>query len=162
MKHLLIFPLLVLGLVAAWLILTDSIALGAVVLGGVLAMVASRTWIALEVPRTGFRRPLLAISLTLSVLAEIIRSNIAVARIVLFPGKRARRSSFVRIQLDTRNPYSLAALAFIVTATPGTLWVEYDSGSNTMLLHVLDLIDEVEWVEIIKGRYERRLMEIFP
>jgi multicomponent K+:H+ antiporter subunit E len=55
----------------------------------------------------------------------------------------------------------LAALACIITATPGTLWVEYDSADNTMLLHVLDLIDDEEWVRIIKGRYEKRLMEIF-
>ena len=58
-------------------------------------------------------------------------------------------------------PYGLAALACIITATPGTLWVEYDSADNTMLLHVLDLIDEEEWVRIIKDRYETRLMEIF-
>jgi multicomponent K+:H+ antiporter subunit E len=30
-----------------------------------------------------------------------------------------------------------------------------------MLLHVLDLIDETEWVQIIKQRYEKPLMEIF-
>ena len=30
-----------------------------------------------------------------------------------------------------------------------------------MLLHVLDLIDEEEWVRIIKDKWERRLMEIF-
>jgi multicomponent K+:H+ antiporter subunit E len=67
----------------------------------------------------------------------------------------------VRIPLDLRAPYGLAALACIITATPGTLWVEYDSADNTMLLHVLDLIDEEEWVRIIKDRYETRLMEIF-
>ena len=60
-----------------------------------------------------------------------------------------------------RDPYGLAALACIITATPGTLWVKYNSADNTMLLHVLDLIDEEEWVRIIKGRYEKRLMEIF-
>jgi multicomponent K+:H+ antiporter subunit E len=30
-----------------------------------------------------------------------------------------------------------------------------------MLLHVLDLTDGDDWVRIVKGRYERRLMEIF-
>ena len=28
-------------------------------------------------------------------------------------------------------------------------------------VHVLDLVDESEWVERIKGRYERLLLEIF-
>ena len=55
----------------------------------------------------------------------------------------------------------LAALACIVTATPGTVWVEYDSMRGTMLLHVLDLVDEKAWVRTIKNKWERRLMEIF-
>ncbi len=67
----------------------------------------------------------------------------------------------MRILLDMRNPYGLAALACIITATPGTVWVEYNSADNTLLLHVLDLIDEEQWVRIIKERYESRLMEIF-
>jgi multicomponent K+:H+ antiporter subunit E len=29
------------------------------------------------------------------------------------------------------------------------------------MIHVLDLIDESEWVDTIKGRYERLLLEIF-
>jgi multicomponent K+:H+ antiporter subunit E len=60
-----------------------------------------------------------------------------------------------------RDPYGLAALACIITATPGTVWVEYDSARGTMLLHVLDLLDEEAWIRIIKDRYERRLMEMF-
>jgi multicomponent K+:H+ antiporter subunit E len=30
-----------------------------------------------------------------------------------------------------------------------------------VLLHILDLVDEKVWLETIKGKYERRLMEIF-
>jgi multicomponent K+:H+ antiporter subunit E len=29
------------------------------------------------------------------------------------------------------------------------------------MIHVLDLIDESEWVRTIKGRYEHHLLEIF-
>jgi multicomponent K+:H+ antiporter subunit E len=28
-------------------------------------------------------------------------------------------------------------------------------------MHILDLIDETAWIQTIKGRYERRLLEIF-
>jgi len=96
------------------------------------------------------------------VLVEVVRSNNAVARIILRPaGGATRRSGFVRIPLDMRDPYGLAALACILTATPGTVWAEYDAEEGTMLLHVLDLIDEAEWVHIVKEKWERRLMEIF-
>jgi multicomponent K+:H+ antiporter subunit E len=30
-----------------------------------------------------------------------------------------------------------------------------------LTIHVLDLIDEREWIRTIKNRYERRLLEIF-
>ena len=161
MKRWLVFPLLIPALLVMWLLLNQSIGPGAFVLGAAFALAAA--WLArgLEIPDPGFRRPVAAFRLAFAVLIEIIRSNNAVARIILTPGTGGRRSGFVRIPLDTRHPYSLTALACIVTATPGTLWVEYDSVDNTMLLHVLDLIDEEEWVRIIKERYESRLMEIF-
>jgi multicomponent K+:H+ antiporter subunit E len=155
------FPLLTVSLLAMWLLLTESVAAGTVILGGVLAIGAAQALTVLAPPKTRLRRPRAVFRLALVVLAEIVRSNWAVARIILLPGTRQRRSGFVRIPLDMRVPHGLAALACIITATPGTLWVEYDSAGNTMLLHVLDLIDEEEWVRIIKGRYEKRLMEIF-
>jgi multicomponent K+:H+ antiporter subunit E len=155
------FPLLAMVLLAMWLLLNDTVSPGAVILGGVLAVAASRTLVTFGVPKARLRRPRAAFRLAIIVLIEIIRSNNAVARIILRPGARDRTSGFVRIPLDMRDPYGLAVLACIITATPGTIWVEYDSTKSTVLLHVLDLIDEDDWVQIIKDRYEKRLMEIF-
>ena len=67
----------------------------------------------------------------------------------------------MNIPLDLRDPYGLAALACIITSTPGTFWVELRSGDGMLMIHVLDLIDESEWIQTIKGRYERLLLEIF-
>jgi multicomponent K+:H+ antiporter subunit E len=52
-------------------------------------------------------------------------------------------------------------LAMILTATPGTVWVDLSTDSSELTLHVLDLKDETQWVRTIKQRYERPLMEIF-
>jgi multicomponent K+:H+ antiporter subunit E len=153
------FPLAVASLLALWLLLNESLGPGAVFLGCVLALGAAWTLTILEVPKGGLRRPCAAIRLGFVVLAEIVRSNKAVAQIIL--GRKQRRSGFVRIPLDMRNPYGLTTLACIITATPGTLWVEYESASNTILLHILDLVEEGEWVRTIKDRYEAPLMEIF-
>lgn len=161
MKRLLPQPVLAAALLLFWLLLWESASLGILILGSVFTLGACLTLTALDPPKTSLRRPLAAIRLALVVLVEIVRSNNAVAWIILRGDPQSRTSGFVRIPLDTRHPYSLAALACIITATPGTLWVEYDSNDNTMLLHVLDLIDEQKWVSIIKERYERRLMEIF-
>ena len=48
-----------------------------------------------------------------------------------------------------------------MTATPGTLWVTFNSANGVLTLHVLDLIDEDAWIATIKQRYERHLLEIF-
>ncbi len=161
MKRWLPYPLLAAALLAMWLLLNQSVAPYTILLGSALAFGASWGLTALDPPKANLRRPGAALKLALVVFVEIVRSNNAVAWIILRKGARNRRSGFVRIPLDTRNPYCLAGLACIVTATPGTIWVEYDSADNTMLLHVLDLINEEQWVEIIKQRYEKRLMEIF-
>ncbi len=155
------FPLLTATLLAVWLILNESVAPGSIILGSVLSVGAVRVLLALDPPAGRFRRPLVALKLVLVVLGDIVRSNNAVARIILNQGAKNRTSGFVRIPLDIRAPYGLAALSCIITATPGTIWVEYDSARNTVLLHILDLVDEETWIHTIKERYETRLIEVF-
>src|SRR3546814_7071720 len=65
------------------------------------------------------------------------------------------------IPLDLRDRNGLAWLSVIVTSTPGTAWIQYDGPSDTLLLHVFDVIDEAAWRDLIKTRYEALLLEIF-
>jgi multicomponent K+:H+ antiporter subunit E len=97
----------------------------------------------------------------LLVLEDIVRSNIAVAGIVLSPATRQRVAGFLSMPLELRHPGGLAVLACIITATPGTSWARYDAARNIVTIHVLDLADEEEWIRTFKQRYERRLREIF-
>jgi multicomponent K+:H+ antiporter subunit E len=162
MRRILPHPLLALSLLLAWLLLMESVSPCAILLGGVLAILGSWALASLAPPRARLRRLAVLPGLLRDVLVEVVRSNKAVARIILGPAtSTTRRSGFVRIPLDMRDPYGLAALACILTATPGTVWVEYDSAEGAVLLHVLDLIDEAEWIRIVKEKWERRLMEIF-
>jgi multicomponent K+:H+ antiporter subunit E len=155
------FPLLSAGLFVMWLLLNQSLAPGQVLLGAVVALAGGWALAPLRPPRARLRRPWAMIRLAGLVLADIVRSNIAVASIILGPGKRRERSGFVDIPLELRDPYALATLACIITATPGTLWVSFDSASGVVMIHVLDLVDESDWVRIVKHRYERLLREIF-
>jgi multicomponent K+:H+ antiporter subunit E len=95
------------------------------------------------------------------VVIDILRSNLAVVRIIVSPSEPGLHAGFLSIPLDLRSRHGLAVLSIIITSTPGTLWVNYDAAKGTLLLHVLDLVDETVWVQTIKGRYERMLMEIF-
>ena len=161
MTRLLPFPLLSAAILALWLLLNQTVSLGHVLLGGIVALVGSWALTLLEPPKARIRRPGVILRLFFSVLVDILRSNIAVARIVLGLGARERSSGFVHIPLDLRDPYGLAVLACIITATPGTLWASFNPATGMLMIHVLDLIDKREWVETIKNRYERPLREIF-
>ena len=154
-------PVLTAVLLAMWLLLNQSVSLGHILVGSVLSLGLVRIFMVLDPPQTRLHRPRVALELAWLVLTDIVRSNIAVGRIVLKRKPGNRVSGFLRIPLEMRAPYGLATLACIITATPGTVWVEYDSSKNAILLHILDLVDEQGWIDTIKGRYERRLMEIF-
>ena len=156
------YPLLTLCLLALWLLLNQSVSPGHILLGTIIALLVSRATTALS-PETARIRYTLAIPrLALIVLTDIIRSNIAVGQIILSRRNVTnRKSGFVSIPLDMQSRHGLAVLGIIITATPGTLWMEHDPVRKVLLIHVLDLIDKKQWVSLIKGRYERLLMEIF-
>jgi multicomponent K+:H+ antiporter subunit E len=153
---------LFLALFALWLILNESLAPGHLLLGAAIALGGVAVYNRLQPAANRVRnRPGAALSLLGVVFADIVRSNLAVARIVLGLGGRSRTAGFLALPLELRHPGGLAVIACIVTATPGTSWVRYDSAANTLTIHVLDLIDADDWIRLFKQRYERRLMEIF-
>jgi multicomponent K+:H+ antiporter subunit E len=162
MSRVLPHPVLSGALLAMWLLLHHSVAPASLLGGTVLALLAPHAYAALEKAPLRIGSVRVALRLAGVVLWDITRSNLAVARIVLGGRHRERVSGFVSIALDMTNPYGLAFLAVIITSTPGTLWVQYDSRQGRLLLHVLDLVDPEHWVTLIKQRYERKLMEIFP
>lgn len=161
-RALLPHPLLALGLFATWLLLSGSISAGDVLVALIAALTIPQVMRRLEPDRSGVRSPGAILRLASYVAVDVVRSNYAVATIILGRRKHERLSGFIHVPLDLRNRYGLAVLAIILTSTPGTLWVQYDRPSGRLLLHVLDLVEEQEWIDLIKGRYERLLLEIFP
>jgi len=156
------FPLLTLALAAMWLLLVQSLAPGSILMAVLVALVAVRLFTVLRPQPVTFRVTGAIFRLAGIVLHDIVRSNIAVARIILTGRTDKGMSGFIRIPLDMRSRHGLALLAVIITATPGTLWVQFDHARGSLLIHVLDLVDEEQWIALIKNRYEKLLMEIFP
>lgn len=153
-------PLVFVSLLAMWLLLNESVAPAQVLLGAVLALGGTALAALLQPPQGRVRMAAIAQLLWL-VFADIVRSNIAVARIVLGLGAQRRTAGFLSMPLELRHPGGLAVMACIVTATPGTSWARYDAERGIVVIHVLDLVDEEAWIRIFKQRYERRLLEIF-
>lgn len=162
MKRWLPFPLFSLALLSLWLVLNETVAPLHILAGAVLALGGGRILARMQPPagRVRVRAATLA-ALVWLVFVDIVRSNLAVSRIVLRPGSRDRVAGFLALPLEVRHPGALAVLACIITATPGTSWARYDAGRNVVTIHVLDLVDEQAWIRQFKERYERRLKEIF-
>lgn len=160
MRRLLPHPFVSGSLFLLWLLLNRTLAPGPALVGLAVALIGGWALSLLDWDRPRLRRPGLAVHLAGRVLLDIARSNLAVMRIIL-ARRPERRAGFIRMPLALRDPQALAVLACILTATPGSAWVEFDAEEGWLLLHVLDLGDEEEWVRLVKDRYERPLMEIF-
>ena len=162
MKRLVPHPLLALMLLAVWLLLNETLGASHVIVGVLLALVASHAFARLGPhahPRRG--RVGAIVRLLVTLIMDVVQSNIAVARIVLGRQSSGRRAGFLPIPLETRHSGALAALSIIVTATPGTCWAGYDAEQNILTLHVLNLDDEEAFIRVFKKRYEKTLQEIF-
>jgi multicomponent K+:H+ antiporter subunit E len=162
MRRLLPYPLFSLTLALTWLVLNESLAPAQVLAAIAIGIGGGGLFALLQRPRARVRlRAGLALELAWFVLVDIVRSNLAVARIVLWP-RPGRVAGFVDVPLELTHPAGLAALACIVTATPGTSWAGYDAARKLLSIHILDLVDGPAWVAGFKARYEARLLEIFP
>ena len=142
-----------------WLLLNQSASVGQLLIAAVLA-------VGLPLLTQRFRpdRPRpgawgVAARLAGVVLYDIVMSNIAVARLILGPTSRIR-SGWVWVPLDIRDPHGIVALAGIITLTPGTLSARLTDDRRHLLVHALNLDDEVVLVQQIKQRYEEPLRRI--
>ncbi|GGA58651.1 Na+/H+ antiporter subunit E [Nitratireductor aestuarii] len=154
------YPLLIVSLIGMWLLLTDFTP-GQLILGIIVSLLAAQGLHSLQPSTPRLRRWDLIPKLIGLVLLDIIRSNIAVVRLILTEGHNKRNSGFVSIPLELKDPTALAILSVIVTSTPGTAWLDYSDSRGVLMIHVFDLVDEQDWIDLIKNQYEHLLMEIF-
>lgn len=161
MSRLLPHPLLSLALFLTSVLLSGSIGPPSLALAAIAAVLLPFVMRVFRIPPVRVRAPGAIAKLAAMVAVDVLRSNWAVARILLAGCGQARVSGFIHVPLDLRDRHGLATLAVILTMTPGTLWIAYERASGRLQLHVLDLVDEAAWIRLIKDRYERRLMEIF-
>ncbi|GAB2489709.1 Na+/H+ antiporter subunit E [Arenimonas alkanexedens] len=154
-------PLLSLAVFVVWLLLVATFDPAHLLLAAVLAIVLPLAAQRLRSEPANLQRPLLAARLGLRVLGDIVLSNIDVARRIL--GRESRiHPAFIWVPLDIRNVHGIAALAGIITMTPGTLSAELAPDSRHLLVHCFHLDDADATIALIKQRYETPLREIFP
>ena len=153
---------LTVALVAIWLLLNEELSLLSCAFGALLAVLLVLAIARLRPVRPRVRHVHVAIPLIATLLVDIVRSNLGVARVVLgLARNRQVRSGFIDIPLELSDPHALAILAVIVTSTPGTSWAGLTPDGRVLRLHMLDITHADEWIVSFKQRYERRLLRIF-
>lgn len=154
------YPLLAADLALMWLLLAGFTP-GQLVLAVIVSVASSHALAALGEVSPRIRRWLAIPELFGIVLYDIVRSNVAVASILLSGRRRPRTSGFIVVPIRLRHPSALAILSIVLTSTPGTAWLDYNSTRGELLIHVFDLVDEAQWIDLIANRYEKLLLEIF-
>lgn len=160
-RRLLPHPLLSLTVALVWMMLVNRFALGslvfAAILGVVIPILTARWW----PDRPRLRHPLRLARFGWTVLCDIVKANIEVARIVLFMPRARLRPCWIAVPLDLRQPEAILVLASTITLTPGTVSADLSADGRSLLVHCLHAPDPDAVVADIKSRYEAPLKEIF-
>lgn len=154
-------PLLSVALLAIWLVLTRDVSLGQVLLGALVATIVPRMTQSLRPTPVRIRHLGVAFRLFMQVGWDVIVWNWRVLLGTLASRDKLPRGGFVTVPLDLRDPSGLAVLAAIMCVIPGTIWSEIALDRSALLVHIFDLGDPQDEIDLIKTRYERPLMEIF-
>ncbi|OGB03094.1 MAG: pesticidal protein Cry1Ba [Burkholderiales bacterium RIFCSPLOWO2_12_FULL_64_99] len=152
-------PVLSVLLALAWLTLQQSLDLGNVLTACVLGWGLPRLLGGFLGPAAQPRSVARALRLGLSVLWDIIVSNITVARLVLNP-RSVPHPAWVKVPLTLTQPTAQALLASIITMTPGTVSAIVDEEGGCIWVHALDCDDPAAVATDIDRRYQQPLMEI--
>ena len=161
LKKFLPHPHLTLLLTVVWLLLANAYTVNSLVFGLLMGLVIP--WITAPYwpDRPVIRNVPGIIEYIAIVIWDIIKSNIAVAKIVLFVPNDKLQPAWVTVPLDLHEPEAITVLAGTITMTPGTLTAELSADGHSLLVHCLHAPDPDGVRDEIKERYERRLKEIF-
>jgi multicomponent K+:H+ antiporter subunit E len=161
MRKLLPHPGLSALLLVIWLLMANTLSVGALVLGAVFAVVLPRFTAPFwpDRPNVRFGRDLLVY--TAIVLFDIVVANFQVAAVILFRRNRDLRARWLVIPLELDTPEAITVLAGTISLTPGTVSSDVSADGRFLLVHALDVPDPEAEIARIKQRYEARLQRVF-
>ena len=105
------------------------------------------------------RRGWAALSLLGTFAYDLVVASLAVARIVLTPGRR-NQPAIVAVPVDARTEWGVALFAYFVSATPGSTCLHVADDRRTIDVHFLDAPDTRASAAGMKALYERRIIQM--
>lgn len=106
-----------------------------------------------------FRKSAITIKLLLIFLRELVKSNMAVLKVVLSPRIRVR-SGVIAVPTELTDELALTSLANMITLTPGTLTLDISPDRRYLFVHTLNLDDPEVIRQDIRQGFERYLREL--
>jgi len=110
-------------------------------------------------PSTYFRKVVLSGKLLLVFLRELIKSNIAVLKVVMSPRIRVR-SGVIALPTELTDELALTLLANMITLTPGTLTLDISPDRRYLFVHTLNLDHPETLKQDIQRSFEQYLREL--
>lgn len=106
------------------------------------------------------RRTRAAVALGVYTLAELVKSNLRVAKLVLSPlGNRRPAVLAVPVPADATDT-EITLLANLITLTPGTLTMDVAQDRSAIFVHFVHVDDPEAEIESIRTGFERRILEV--
>ncbi len=154
-------PWLSVFLLSFWLLLNNSLALGHILIGIALVLPIAQLTAHVWPTPVVLRRPGLLLRYLGRLLSDIVIANLQVAQLILTRPAQSLRPCFILLPLDLQDEWAIAVLAATITLTPGTVVIEMTPDRRQLLIHGLDVENEVALIAVLKNRYETLLKEIF-
>lgn len=105
------------------------------------------------------RRARAALSLAGAFVVDLVASSLAVARIVLAPG-RSNQPAIVAVRVDARTEWGVALFAYLVSLTPGSTCLHVADDRRMLYVHFLDAPDIEVRAAATKALYERWIVQL--
>lgn len=147
------------GLAGGWVMLWDQVSVANVAGGLAVAAVLLLAFPLRYVPAGERRRvrPVALGALALSVLRDVVVSNVLVTRAIVSRGQRLQ-TGVVACRMRSTSPKVLSTVANIIALSPGTMAVDATRDPSTLYVHVLQL-DSVLGVRRKVAHLERLVIE---
>ena len=143
-----------------WLLLANSISVGQLLLGSLLAWVIPWFTQGFWPESLRLRKPLVLLRFMALVCWDIVIANMILAVRILGPMQRLQ-PAFMRVPLDIEQEFTITLLASTISLTPGTVSADLNIEGRYLLVHSLHVTDIDAAIAEIKQRYEAPLKEVF-
>jgi multicomponent Na+:H+ antiporter subunit E len=90
---------------------------------------------------------------------EIIKANLVTVKESLY-AKSKLEPAVVKIPLSVESDLEITILAIMVSVTPGTLVMDISDDKKVMYVHVMHVGNKKDFIDEVKNKFEKRLLEI--